>query len=210
MTLRKWIAAIVLVLDSSVAVGAFAAEADQEQEDSTAGIVDPIQKGSKELALLGAVAIAHEIWDGVGDIHYLVLGARIGKVLSTPRGPGFLRGNLEISGELLPVFQVYQGDSTYGFSATLLFRHFLSPGARWRPYVALGIGALGTADKVPKGFAHLNFTPQIGLGLAYSHSERFTFYFDYRLHHTSNGGRVAPNPGINSSMMQVSVSIFRW
>ncbi len=210
MTLRLLISAIALALSLLGGGEAFGAEEKQENEKKPAGTVDPIHKGSTELALLGGFGIAHEIWDGVGDMRFLVFGARIGHVVSGPRGPGFLRGNLEVSGEFLPVFLVDQGDTSYGVSATLLARHFLAPGSRWRPYVALGFGVLGTADEVPEGQTRLNFTPQIGLGISYSRSERFVLYFDYRLLHISNGGRKQPNPGINSSTLQFSVSILRW
>jgi hypothetical protein len=185
------------------------ADATQDNENSSEN-VGPIQKGAAELALLGGVGLAHEIWDGVADTRFYVLGVRIGHVVSGSRGPGFLRGNLDVSGEFLPVFLVDQGTTSYGASATFLARHFLSPGSRWRPYGVLGIGVLGTADEVPEGQTRLNFTPQIGFGISYANSERFVFYFDYRIHHISNGGRKQPNPGINSSCLQVSVSILRW
>ena len=210
MTLRLSIITLALALSSSGSVEALAAEENQEKEEQPARAVDSIQKGSTELALLGGFGIAHEIWDGVGDIRFFLMGARVAHVVSGPRGPGFLRGNLEVSGEFLPVFLVDQGDTSYGASATLLARHFFAPGSRGRPYVVLGFGVLGTADEVPEGQTRLNFTPQIGLGFAYSLDERFVFYFDYRIHHISNGGRKQPNPGINSSAFQFSVSVLRW
>jgi hypothetical protein len=210
MTLRVLIFAIALALSFLGGGEAFGTEENQENNKQPAGTVDPIQKGATELAAVIGFGLAHEIWNGVADTRFLVLGARIGHVVSGARGPGFLKGNLEISGEFLPVFLVDQGDTTYGASATLLFRHFLSPGSRWRPYVALGFGALATKRGVPEGEARVNFTPQIGLGLSYSIDERFVLYFDYRLHHMSDGGRGNHNPGINSSFLQFSVSIFRW
>ena len=205
---KRSVMALVLTCAGSAPV--LHADEVQDPDKPTAGNVDPIQKGVTELALLGSLGIAHEIWDGVGDTRFYVLGVRIGHVVSGPRGPGFLRGNLDVSGEFLPVFLVDQGTTSYGASATLLARHFLSLGSRWRPYGVLGIGVLGTADEVPEGQTRLNFTPQIGFGISYANSERFVFYFDYRIHHISNGGRKQPNPGINSSCLQFSVSILRW
>jgi hypothetical protein len=181
----------------------------QEEEEPTAEVASPIQKGTTELALLGGIGIAHEIWDGVGDTQFYIVGVRVGRVVSGPRGPGFLRGNLEVAGEFLPVFLVDQGTTSYGASATFLARHFFAPDSRWRPYGVVGFGVLGTANEVPDGQTRLNFTPQIGLGISYASSERFVFYFDYRIHHISNGGRKQPNPGINSSALQFSVSVLR-
>ena len=210
MTLRLLTIALALALSSSGSAEVLGADENQENEEQPARTVDSIQKGSTELALLGGFGIAHEIWDGVGDIRFYAVGVRVGRVMSNPMGPGFLRGNLEVSGEFLPVFLVDQGDTGYGASATFLARHFFAPGSRWRPYVVLGLGVLGTADEVPEGQTQLNFTPQIGLGISYSSSDRFVFYFDYRIHHISNNGRKQPNPGINSSYLQFSVSILRW
>lgn len=192
-------------------VGSTVGRADVTQDNANSSEnVGPIQKSAAELALLGGVGFAHEIWDGVGDIRFYAVGVRVGRVMSNSMGPGFLKGNLEISGEFLPVFLVDQADTSYGASATFLVRHFLSPGSRWRPYVVLGLGVLGTADEVPEGQTRLNFTPQIGFGVSYSSSDRFVFYFDYRIHHISNNGRKQPNPGVNSSYLQFSVSVLRW
>jgi hypothetical protein len=185
------------------------ADVGQDVQESKE-FLSPIKKGAGEFAILGGVGIAHEIWDGVGDIQVYIVGVRVGRVVSGPRGPGFLRGNLEVAGEFLPVFLVDQETTSYGASATFLARHFFAPDSQWRPYGVVGFGVLGTADEVPEGQTRLNFTPQIGLGISYASSERFVFYFDYRIHHISNGGRKQPNPGINSSAFQFSVSVLRW
>jgi hypothetical protein len=155
--------------------------------------------------------MSHDIWNGVTDTRFLVLGARFGRVLSTPRGPGFLKGNLEFSVELLPLFLVDTGDTTYGASLTFLGRHFFRPEHRFRPYAVLGLGGLRTKKRIPEEGSRSNFAPQIGLGLAYANNKRFVFYVEYRLHHISSGvQKVDGNPGINSSYIQFSLSIFRW
>lgn len=186
--------------------------ADQKSEEDTqpVDIVDPIQKGTVEIAVLAGLGSSHAMWDGVDGTSLLVLGGRMGKVLSGPRGPGVLRGNLEVSGELLPVFLVDEGKTTAGFSMTLLARHFLLPGSRWRPFISLGAGPLFTADPIPDGISRVNFTPQMGLGVAYSHSQHYVFYAEYRLHHISNASTGDENPGINSSYLQFGMSLHRW
>jgi hypothetical protein len=204
---RRLVIALVL---SCIGISApLRADVGQDVQESKE-FVSPIKKGARELAILGGVGIAHEIWDGVGDTQFYVVGVRVGRVVSGTRGPGFLRGNLEVAGEFLPVFLVDQGTTSYGASATFVARHFFAPDSRWRPYGVVGFGVLGTTDEVPEGQTKLNFTPQIGLGISYASSERFVFYFDYRIHHISNGGRKQPNPGINSSALQFSVSVLRW
>jgi hypothetical protein len=169
----------------------------------------PIRKGAMELAFVTGFGAAHDIWGGDPDVVFLLLGGRFGRVLSGPRGPGFLKGNLEISGEVLPLFLVDQGETTYGGSLTLLGRHFLLPDSWWRPYIVLGFGVLRTVHRIPERSSKFNFTPQAGIGLAYAKNERFVFYMEYRLHHIS-AGAAAINPGINSSYLQFGASVFRW
>ncbi len=170
-----------------------------------------MHRGDKELAVLAGFGISHDLWDGEPDVRFLVLGARLGYVLSGPRGPGFLRGNLEVAGELLPVFLVDPGETTYGASATLLGRHFFMPESGCRPYAVLGIGALKTTQRIPLETASFNFTTQAGMGVRFDFHGKLAFYAEYRIHHISAGVKTATeNPGVNSSYLQFSASVYRW
>jgi hypothetical protein len=203
---------IVIAVLFSGLWGAEALSADEKIEGKAvrADHEKPIHKGAKELALLTGFGMSHEIWDGVGDVRFIFLGAHLGRVLSAPSGPGFLRGHPEVSGEFMPFFILDQGETTHGASFTLLGRHFLAPGSTWRPYVVLGMGFLVTGEQVPVETGRVNFTPQAGMGVAYTGNRRFTFYVEYRLHHLSHGMEEGANPGINSSTLQFSGSILRW
>lgn len=202
------ILALVVVVFCAIGRGALASD-NKEADNQMIEAGGPIQKGAMELALVTGFGAAHDIWNGDPDVVFLVLGGRFGRVLSHPSGPGFLKGNLEIAFEVLPLFLVDQGETTYGGSLTLLGRHFLLPDSRWRPYFALGFGVLRTVHRIPERSSKFNFTPQAGIGLAYANNDRFVFYMEYRIHHISAGASDY-NPGINSSYLQFGASIFRW
>ncbi len=203
---KTTIFALVLIVFCAVGRDTLGSER-KKTDNQQIEVVSPIHKGAMELALLTGFGAAHDIWDGDPDVVFLVLGGRFGRVLSNPRGPSFLKGNLEISVEVLPLFLVDQGATTYGGSLTLLGRHFLLPDSRWRPFIGLGFGALRTVHRLPDQSVKFNFTSQLGIGLAYAKHKRFVFYMEYRLHHISSG-RAADNPGINSSYLQFGASIF--
>ena len=168
---------------------------------------ETLRKGDTELGVLVEVGIAHDL-GGEGDRQFLAFGGRLGRILTEPAGPGFLRGNLEIAVELLPVFLMFQETTVYGFSSTLLLRHYFSPHRRLRPFMSLGVGALFATDPIPPQGSSFTFTPQGGFGVAWFQKPGLVYLFEYRFHHISNGGLKLPNPGINSSTLQFGVSLF--
>ena len=108
---------------------------------------------------------------------YLNLGARAGKVMTGPIGPGFLRGQFEYSAELMPWWQArtdtfervnltatsnpnvaassgpYKTGGAYnGISVTpILLRWDLSGSRRIMPFVQGGGGVVWTNHKYPAG-----------------------------------------------------------
>ena len=166
-------------------------------------------RGMQEWGLLAGGGFAHHIWGGRADRQFLAFGARMGRVLSQTVGTGLFRGNFEVALDVIPVFVMFQEQTTYAFSFTLLFRHYLAPERRLRPYVSFGAGTLISTRDIPPGTTRLNFTPQAGLGLAYFVKPRLAYLTEYRIHHISNAGLASPNPGVNSSYLQFGVSIFR-
>src|SRR4029079_3851738 len=109
------------------------------------------------------------IWTGGGsgvngrtkDTHLWLTGAHFGKVLSSEKGHGTMRGKLEYSLEVIPAFMVFQDSTVYGFDVTpLLFRWNFSGSKKWIPYFEIGAGMLLTTDDVPERTFPVNFTPQ--------------------------------------------------
>ena len=199
----------VLAIGFSISGSVLLAKEDPSKQAVPEGTVSPIQKKNTELGFFSGVGLAHEVFDGRADLQFLRVGGRLGRILTDPVGPGILKGNFAVSLELLPAFIVFEEKTTYAASLTLLFRHYLAPNHRLRPFMTLGAGALYAEDQVPIGTSRLNFTPQIGFGLAFPHGPRRVYSFEYRFHHISNANQADYNPGINSSYLQFGVSIFR-
>jgi len=130
---------------------------------------------------------------------------RMDRVVSAPRGPGWFRGQLGYSLEIVPVLVLSQGEATYAAGFNLVGRHYLGSGAR-RPFVTLGAGFLVSADEIPNDATNLNFTPQAGFGFLFTSESGPSYSVELRVHHLSNGGRAESNPGLNSAVVQFGVS----
>lgn len=124
-------------------------------------------------------------------------------------GPPWLRGRLAASIELLPAYVLSQESTTYAVGFNLLGRHYLETRGSIRPFITFGAGMLVSEEEIPTGTANLNFTPQLGAGIAVTDVGGHIFTVEYRIHHLSNGGRVDPNPGMNSSLLQFGVTFLR-
>ncbi len=133
-----------------------------------------------------SAALATDPWEfgvffggGVGlsdrsDFTFTNAGVRLGKVLTDPHGPGFLRGQFEYAGELLPYWQSftprpserptkysfdgqngsvvlpYNGGTFSGVSITpIVLRWDFQPGKHLVPYVQAAGGLLWTNHKFP-------------------------------------------------------------
>jgi len=131
------------------------------------------------------------------------------RVLSNAVGPGLLRGRMGVTVELLPLFLLSENSTTYGAGFNLLGRHYLDTHGSLNPFITTGAGMTVSEDAIPTGSAKVNFTPQAGFGLRWKTSSGHIWTIEYRFHHLSNGGRVQPNPGINSSVIQVGYSFIR-
>lgn len=192
------------------ATGQNASGTSQAEPESTASEVPPghLQKGDQEWDLLAGVGIALDI-GGVGDREFLTLGGRIGRILTNQKGPGFLKGNAVFAVEILPVFLMFQEQTTYGASFTLLMRHYMAPNSKVKPFLSLGAGALFSTDPIPPEASRLNFTLQAGIGIMWFPKTRLAYVLECRIHHISNAELNEVNPGINSIYIQFGVSIFR-
>lgn len=206
MRIRVWIVVVVSIAGSFGVNSSLEAADDPKQVET---VILAVRKGATEWGLLAGAGVAHAIWGGKGDRQFLTLGGRLGRILSDPIGPRPLRGQFAVSLEVLPVFLMFEEQTSYGASFTLLFRHYFAPRSRWRPFVSFGAGALFSTDPIPAGTARVNFTPQVGAGVAFAHNARTMIFCEYRVHHISNADIADYNPGINSSYFQFGMSVFR-
>ena len=147
-----------------------------------------------------ATGIAHDVWKGVPDVGFQAVGARFGYRAAS---------GLDVGAEVYPVFLMFQDTSTFAVSTTLVARYRFETGRRVRPFVTAGAGVLYSAGEIPAGATTVNFTPQLGAGVALSGDEGVVYTFEYRLHHISNARLSENNPGFNSSSFQFAVSFER-
>ena len=186
-------------------------DSESANEDTKSHVrrLGELRKGDRQWGLVTGFGISHEIFGGVADRQFLVLGGQHGQIFTNAIGPGFMKGHLEVGGEIYPVFLMFQDPTTYGFTFTILFRHYMAPASKVRPFFALASGTLLSVDPIPTKSSHLNFTTQLGLGVMWFQNPRFAYSLEYRLQHLSNNSLSTVNPGINSSYIQFGIRVSR-
>jgi hypothetical protein len=83
---------------------------------------------------------------------------------------------------------------------------------RVKPFVNGSGGFLYFREPVPiniQGATRFNWTFDFGGGIQIAAGDRRGINIGYKLHHISNGGRSAVNPGLDANLFYVGYSIFR-
>ena len=137
------------------------------------------------------------------------LGARYGLILTSPHGPGFLRGQLEYAFDLVPVWVIWQKTNTaYGGSVNpFAFKWILDSPKKVKPFFEIEGGTLFTNTKVPEGTSQINFTTSGGFG-AHFLGKKYNLSAEVRFLHISNAGMTNLNPGINTIQVRVGFGQF--
>ncbi len=137
---------------------------------------------------------------------------RLGWMLYSPKGDGFLRGNCEL---LIEAFGagIVEGPGSGMGGATLLFRYnFVQPQARWVPYFQVGAGGVYNdihEDQQQRLIGRsFEFNLQAGVGLRYLCSERCAIFAEFDYRHISNADTADRNLGLNSLGGLLGASIF--
>ena len=152
----------------------------------------------------------HGLNGSTSDTGVWNLGVRYGLILTSPRGPGFLRGQLEYAFDVVPVWVLTQKTNTaYGGSVDpFAFKWILNSPKNVKPYLIIEGGALFTNTKVPEGASQINFTTAGGLG-AHFLGEKHNFSAELRFQHISNASMTNYNPGINTIQVRIGFGAFR-
>ena len=158
-----------------------------------------------------------EIWSGGGygvkgvaqHTGVWETGVRYGWILTSPHGPGFLRGRFEYAVDLVPLFLVFQpGSTAHGVALNPLgLKWDFDTHRRIVPYAELSGGSLFTNNQVPTGTSRINFASSGGIGLHFL-TGKVTWSTDVRFMHISNSGISALNPGINTVQLRLGVGWF--
>ena len=137
------------------------------------------------------------------------LGLRYGLLLTSPHGPGFLRGQLEYAFDIVPAWVIVQKTNTaYGGGVNpFAFKWILDSPKNVKPYFEIEGGTLFTNTKVPEGTSQINFTTSAGFG-AHFLGKKHNFSAEVRFMHISNAGMTNPNPGINTIQARIGFGQF--
>jgi lipid A 3-O-deacylase len=144
---------------------------------------------------------------GIGhsdSTQFVVVGARLGIVLSNDHLDGLMRGDFEFGVAVMPVYLVAQpGGTLYGWSfKPVIFQWNFTSKHKVTPYAQLAGGVLFTTSNVPPGnTSNVNFTPQLGLGFRFFSRPKRSWDFEIQAVHHSNASLGAANPGLNVSLM---------
>jgi hypothetical protein len=138
------------------------------------------------------------------------LGFRYGIVITSPHGPGFLKGQLEYALDVVPAWVIVQPTNTaYGAGINpFAFKWILTGSRKVKPYFEIGGGTLFTNTKVPEGSSRINFTSSGAFGV-HILGEKHNWMAELRFMHISNAGMTEPNPGINTLQFRIGFGGFR-
>jgi hypothetical protein len=172
----------------------------------------------QETEALGKGAWEFGVWTGGGTsisggtsgVRAWNLGMRVGKVLTDEHGPGPLRGTLEYTFDVMPLYVIWHSETSYAAGVNPLILKWNFTGARnVTPYFEVGAGVLVSPDEIPAGTSNVNFLPQAGFGVYIFSRERRAVALAAKYVHISNAGLASPNPGINTLQFSVGYHWFK-
>lgn len=168
-----------------------------------------ISAGTRELTLSGAYGLRHATGDAA-ETDALQLLPHFGYFPAAERGPGWLRGTLEVLVE--PTLVRLDGPATaWLWGLGTLTRWVFTTSPRIHPYVEAGVGVLWGRPRLPESNCGVNFVLQGGAGALLPVTDRTAITLGYRLHHISNGNACEPddrNVAINSSLFLIGLTYF--
>jgi lipid A 3-O-deacylase len=133
---------------------------------------------------------------------FFLVGIHAGKVLTGNHFPGYLHGNFEFGGEIIPVYEVFtiNSENVYGFSfKPIILRWNLVHWNKVAPFMQLAGGFLISTHELPPGnTSAFNFTPQGGFGFNFFTKPGQAVKTEFIFGHISNANLGIRNPGFNS------------
>jgi len=169
-----------------------------------------VQKGTVEAGLAAGYLQGLDVLtsDSANRSALYVL-PRVGRVLTSEMGNGWLAGNLELL--LEPLYAHYfQPFGATAAGGSLVFKYNFLAFGQWMPYWDLGLGMLWTnlAPRIPEQSTPFNFVLESGPGVDYFVTEKVAVMVGARFHHISDAGIGDRNHGLNSTLAYAGVSVF--
>ena len=133
----------------------------------------------------------------------LVLGFRLGRVLTDEHGSGILRGTFELGFDIVPLdeYWIHGGQYAGGVDPVMVKWNFTS-GCNVAPYVAVVGGTLFSNHNLPPGdTSQINFTSGAEIGAQiFRAKSRNSWDLSVKAYHLSNASIGNHNPGLNANL----------
>jgi hypothetical protein len=132
----------------------------------------------------------------------LVLGVRLGRVLTGEHGPGILRGSYEMAIDVIPLDEYWINGGQYaGGIDPIIFKWNFTHGCKIAPYVAAIGGVLFSSHNLPPGdTAQINFTSGPEIGAQIFRKGTNSWDVAIKAYHLSNASIGNHNPGLNVNL----------
>jgi len=120
----------------------------------------------------------------------------------------FIFENFSVEFELATWYFDQEGEDSVGFNVNLFFRWHALDFETWTFFLDGGAGALFSTSDVPDGLgSSFNFPPFGGLGASFDIGRDLRLLAGVRWHHISNANLYDTNPGRDSLVAWVGVSV---
>lgn len=119
----------------------------------------------------------------------------------------FFVDHLSLDIELLGAGIFQPGPDAAAFNANLLFRWHFVARETWSIYADAGAGILLATEDVPRGGTPINFSPQLGVGVSFDVGNDARLMVGLRWYHISNARTSKENPGRDSLLAMVGLSL---
>jgi hypothetical protein len=132
----------------------------------------------------------------------LVLGVRLGRVLTNEHGKGILRGTYEMDIDIIPLDEYWiRGGQYSGGIDPIVFKWNFTHGCKIAPYFAAVGGVLFSNHNLPPGdTSQINFTSGPEIGAQFFRKGTSSWDIALKAYHLSNASIGNNNPGLNASL----------
>ncbi len=132
----------------------------------------------------------------------VLVGVRIGRVLTHEVGHNVLRGSFEMAVDIIPLNEFWIHGAQYAAAINpFIAKWNFTKGCKWSPYVAAVGGVVFSTSNLPPGnTSTVNFTSGGEMGGQWFRKGNNSMDFAVKVYHLSNASLGTKNPGINGAV----------
>ena len=167
-------------------------------------------KGTRDREIWTGAVLAQHDGSTTFNSEFWMAGVRFGRVLTTPHGPGWLRGTLQWNFDVIPVFVAMNLQTAYGAEFDpIVGRWNFSHSGRTTPYFEMAGGVVWTTEKIPPGYtSRFNIVPKFGLGWQFFNRDERAIDVGINAWHLSNAWTATRNPSSNGIQFTIGYHWF--